>query len=175
MKLCTSIYFIYFAILSKHFIIAEEDPWTEETALILATKLRYLWKHAIEIFKDFDLKSNPEATSFDYVYDPKAILSTIDCNDCEDLVDGEKRQKDLSFTERKTLRLIFHDCMPYEDGSGGCDGCLNLDENEKGNLGLQHSVAVLVRLRTPASQQRVRALKIAEFYFFFQILLGKAL
>ena len=23
------------------------------------------------------------------------------------------------------LRLTFHDCMRYEDGSGGCDGCLN--------------------------------------------------
>ena len=23
------------------------------------------------------------------------------------------------------LRLVFHDCMRYTDGSGGCDGCLN--------------------------------------------------
>ena len=28
-------------------------------------------------------------------------------------------------TESKLLRLIFHDCIPYADGSGGCDGCLN--------------------------------------------------
>ena len=28
-------------------------------------------------------------------------------------------------TENKVLRLVFHDCIPYEDGTGGCDGCLN--------------------------------------------------
>merc|ERR550539_81392 len=25
----------------------------------------------------------------------------------------------------KFLRLAFHDCLKYTDGSGGCDGCLN--------------------------------------------------
>ena len=25
----------------------------------------------------------------------------------------------------KVLRLSFHDCIRYEDGTGGCDGCLN--------------------------------------------------
>ena len=25
----------------------------------------------------------------------------------------------------KFLRLAFHDCLKYKDGSGGCDGCLN--------------------------------------------------
>ena len=28
-------------------------------------------------------------------------------------------------TENVLLRLAFHDCIPYEDGTGGCDGCLN--------------------------------------------------
>ena len=28
-------------------------------------------------------------------------------------------------TENVVLRLVFHDCMPYTDGTGGCDGCLN--------------------------------------------------
>merc|ERR1719468_814099 len=28
-------------------------------------------------------------------------------------------------TENVLLRLVFHDCMRYADGSGGCDGCLN--------------------------------------------------
>ena len=23
------------------------------------------------------------------------------------------------------MRLVFHDCMMYEDGTGGCDGCIN--------------------------------------------------
>ena len=29
------------------------------------------------------------------------------------------------FDAPKVLRLIFHDCLKYTDGSGGCDGCLN--------------------------------------------------
>ena len=28
-------------------------------------------------------------------------------------------------TENKLIRLVFHDCVPYKDGTGGCDGCLN--------------------------------------------------
>ena len=28
-------------------------------------------------------------------------------------------------TENKMLRLAFHDCVRYTDGTGGCDGCLN--------------------------------------------------
>ena len=27
----------------------------------------------------------------------------------------------------KIVRLAFHDCLKYADGSGGCDGCLNWD------------------------------------------------
>ena len=28
-------------------------------------------------------------------------------------------------TENVLMRLVFHDCIPYADGTGGCDGCLN--------------------------------------------------
>merc|ERR1719232_487759 len=28
-------------------------------------------------------------------------------------------------TENKIMRLVFHDCVKYTDGTGGCDGCLN--------------------------------------------------
>jgi len=28
-------------------------------------------------------------------------------------------------TENVLMRLAFHDCIPYTDGSGGCDGCMN--------------------------------------------------
>ena len=36
-------------------------------------------------------------------------------------------------TEDKIVRLIFHDCIPYFDGSGGCDGCLNWNSMWKNN------------------------------------------
>merc|ERR1719450_1113186 len=29
------------------------------------------------------------------------------------------------YSASKVLRLSFHDCLKYSDGSGGCDGCLN--------------------------------------------------
>ena len=48
------------------------------------------------------------------------------------------------FNEAKTIRLAFHDCMPYEDGTGGCDGCLNFEVKEDEHNVLQHSVAILV-------------------------------
>ena len=30
------------------------------------------------------------------------------------------------------VRLGFHDCMKYKDGTGGCDGCLNWSGMEVG-------------------------------------------
>ena len=69
------------------------------------------------------------------------------------------------FSERKALRLGFHDCLKYKDGSGGCDGCLNwegmVDLNfdksnpygnptslETNNNGLAHTAIVLERIYT---------------------------
>ena len=52
--------------------------------------------------------------------------------------------RDISFQERKAVRLAFHDCVPYKDGTGGCDGCLNFDENFHDNHGLQTTAAMLV-------------------------------
>mmetsp|Transcript_135658 Transcript_135658/g.220755 ORF Transcript_135658/g.220755 Transcript_135658/m.220755 type:complete len:547 (-) Transcript_135658:264-1904(-) len=34
-------------------------------------------------------------------------------------------QHDGGFRPGTVLRLSFHDCIPYQDGTGGCDGCLN--------------------------------------------------
>ena len=30
-----------------------------------------------------------------------------------------------NYNAAKVLRLTFHDCLKYTDGTGGCDGCLN--------------------------------------------------
>lgn len=99
--------------------------------------------NAINTFDDFDT-GNPVAKYSDFVYDPTNRLTTKDCDKCDDWVTGEKRKMDYSFTERKAIRLAFHDCVLYEDGTGGCDGCLNFDENINENMGLQHTAAVLV-------------------------------
>jgi len=76
---------------------------------------------------------------------------------------------DLGFFAAKVLRLSFHDCMRYADGSGGCDGCLSWsgvgyrfpddtetikykfrydDIKETNNNGLEHTVAVLEQVYT---------------------------
>ena len=31
-------------------------------------------------------------------------------------------------TENAIMRLVFHDCVRYTDGTGGCDGCLDWAE-----------------------------------------------
>merc|ERR1712167_418229 len=75
-------------------------------------------------------------------------------------------------TAQKVLRLGFHDCMRYQDGSGGCDGCINwsgmgeryssdnaqLGLFERGgddhNNGLRATVEVLEEMYTNASFPR---------------------
>ena len=34
-------------------------------------------------------------------------------------------RKSVVATENRIMRLVFHDCVRYTDGTGGCDGCLN--------------------------------------------------
>ena len=48
------------------------------------------------------------------------------------------------------MRLAFHDCLPYKDGSKGCDGCLNMevDGDLEDNQGLQFPIAVLEAVYT---------------------------
>ena len=78
---------------------------------------------------------------------------------------------DLSFFPGKLLRLSFHDCLKYKDGSGGCDGCLNWhgvgqrfgpgpldhfsykypDIKETNNNGLEYTVELLETLYTSKS------------------------
>eukprot|EP00091_Calanus_sinicus_P023272 TRINITY_DN7768_c0_g1_i1.p1 TRINITY_DN7768_c0_g1~~TRINITY_DN7768_c0_g1_i1.p1 ORF type:complete len:205 (+),score=43.26 TRINITY_DN7768_c0_g1_i1:296-910(+) len=36
-----------------------------------------------------------------------------------------KLLRSAQITENSVLRLAFHDCLKYKDGTGGCDGCLN--------------------------------------------------
>eukprot|EP00091_Calanus_sinicus_P022191 TRINITY_DN6914_c0_g1_i1.p1 TRINITY_DN6914_c0_g1~~TRINITY_DN6914_c0_g1_i1.p1 ORF type:complete len:367 (-),score=81.80 TRINITY_DN6914_c0_g1_i1:436-1536(-) len=48
----------------------------------------------------------------------------------------------------KALRLAFHDCKLYEDGTGGCDGCLNFHDatNAEENNMLRPTIAILEKL-----------------------------
>ena len=117
-------------------------------------KLFHLWRKDILMtnVQKFDLMihdgpdGNPGYT--DYLYEPDRRLSKVDCNlnemMCRTSWLPNTRLDDISFTPSKAIRLAFHDCQPYIDGTGGCDGCINFEENVVENDVLQHSVAILV-------------------------------
>ena len=107
--------------------------------------------------KQFDLmvhngpNGNPGFT--DYLHEPDRRLSEVDCDlevtQCKSSWLPNVRLDDISFTPSKAIRLAFHDCQPYIDGTGGCDGCINFEENVLENDVLQHSVAILVSFERP--------------------------
>ena len=86
-------------------------------------------------------------------------------------------------TEAKFLRLAFHDCLKYEDGTGGCDGCLewngmgvrfdrdnmgilniSTEETDGHNNGLQPTVQILEKIYTDATfPSMATALDVAPF------------
>ena len=127
-----------------------DEAWNSTVQKIIRLKLRTIWNDPIGTIRKFD----PNHKDFDqeygkYLYDPNQDTTLPDCKDpnealCKKWWGTTRREQDISFNERKMLRLAFHDCSPYENGGGGCDGCLNLDQNLPDNDGLQFSVAVLV-------------------------------
>ena len=123
--------------------------------MIIKQKLRYLWTNPYGLFGQFDL-DRKKAKDSDYAYDPLSHVSSeghceqaTNTDRCTGWTSGDRRRMALDFRERKALRLVFHDCIPYEDENGvvfgGCDGCLNFDENVEDNSGLQYTAAILVR------------------------------
>ena len=125
--------------------------WSSEVIKITQYRLRKFWSFPLQNTKKFDPKNN--AIYPEYVYDPTNITIEPNCDfeadrNCQNWWGNYNRGQDIAFNERKMLRLAFHDCVPYQDGSGGCDGCLNLDDNLEDNNGLQYIVAVLEKMYT---------------------------
>ena len=110
--------------------------WTQDEVLAVKAKLRY----------SFAIRSAMASQA-------NTALGTTDPGD-----------NGGGYTAAKVLRLTFHDCFLYTDGTGGCDGCLNwagvgtlFDEPEQNlypdvkftdNNGLRHSVEVLEAIYT---------------------------
>ena len=135
------------------------DPgkqWGDAEMRAIRWKLRKIWENAVEVTQLFDPSYGNEIQKYkEFLYDPKGDTTINDCkpekqknSNCEAWWGEARRSKDIAFSERKMLRLAFHDCFLYENGTGGCDGCLNLDENVGENDGLQFSVAVLEAIYT---------------------------
>ena len=117
-------------------------PWSLDELLVVRAKL---WR----IFAD------------DQAFD---IYNTMS----ETILPTPKKIDDLGFFAAKLLRLSFHDCVRYVDGSGGCHGCLNWkgvgfrfpkdddikykfiypDIKETNNNGIEYAVALLEELYT---------------------------
>ena len=45
------------------------------------------------------------------------------------MMNGVKKLKKVTSDENKLLRLAFHDCIPYEDGTGGQSCQINVPSN----------------------------------------------
>ena len=123
-------------------------PWTFNELLVVRAKL---WSLMIDGRAQTVYKKIP--------YNERPMADELD----EKWID-----KGLQFFPAKLLRLSFHDCFKYTDGSGGCDGCLNwegmnfrfpsakamkykfvYDDIKKGNNnGLEYTVAMLEMIYT---------------------------
>ena len=84
------------------------QPWTTEETLILKAKLTEVMNRRSWVAKEY-LKIHKEV-GFSSWPEPHSLPNAA-----------------------KMLRLGFHGCLKFSDGSGGCNGCLN-----NHNLGLEH-------------------------------------
>ena len=108
-------------------------PWTEKQALVIRAKLLAVWSNPWPYILDVD-PGTSSATNTKYIYDPNLTTVNPDYSKCEDNTKCDNRWQWrialLTFREPKAVRLAFHDCVGYKDDpKGGCDGCLNFDEN----------------------------------------------
>merc|ERR1719384_1765254 len=123
-------------------------PWTEEEALIVKAKLyAIIGQYQQQVANEY-LSLHPEVGFSKW---------------------PENKSKPSA---PKLLRLGFHQCLKFSDGTGGCNGCLNnhgmglenrhtcVDENEKNpigpnsikttNAGLGHTADILEEMFTNA-------------------------
>ena len=111
--------------------------WEQEWVDKIRGKIEFLWEKP----QNIENKFNAETGEFgNYVYDPNGDTTRVPYEKCVskekcDHIFSDREQK-FQFSPEKVLRLVFHDCIPYkgENGAvfGGCDGCINLDENLQG-------------------------------------------
>jgi len=133
--------------------------WSDTVISVMRKKIDLLFdKPKKYVWGKFSLNSS--ATDYNkYVYDPtgQTLYPPRDrCIDpdpegkCDHIFNSIEDKHQLDFSAEKVLRLAFHDCIPYitEEGviEGGCDGCLNMDQDLKGNMGLQYTIATLEKL-----------------------------
>lgn len=95
--------------------------WTKQEALMVMAKLHHIFKSPAAAKKSI-LKLNG-------AYDCTTGFDDEGPQPCDgkDGHDDGSGDADMP-TAAKMLRLGFHDCVKYEDGSGGCDGCMRFHD-----------------------------------------------
>jgi len=97
-------------------------PWTEDEVLIVMAKIHAMISHQQELRKFFKLEdtfecyaSAPDSTGHDF--------KIVPCDHYESFSGFQGRG--VAPTYPMLLRLGFHGCFRREDGTGGCNGCMN--------------------------------------------------
>ena len=88
---------------------------------VIRLKLRKIWENAVKITQLFDPKyGNADDFYEEYLYDPNGNTTINDCKpqmqnkgNCANWWGEKRRSQDIAFTERKMLRLAFHDCFRH--------------------------------------------------------------
>mmetsp|Transcript_72286 Transcript_72286/g.156956 ORF Transcript_72286/g.156956 Transcript_72286/m.156956 type:complete len:575 (+) Transcript_72286:62-1786(+) len=93
--------------------MASSSAWAEEEVLVVIAKLYWVFSNPVVVGKAYLVNNPAHECRMGESYPP-----TEPCPN-DGIID------DIKPTASKFLRLGFHDCLKYEDGSGGCDGCLS--------------------------------------------------
>jgi len=108
-------------------------PWDPVEIDIVQQKLRYLFRRSV--------RTNKTDIITDEMFPPIVNEVWTAGFEYKRNITHYRRNIVLGFHTRKVIQLAFHDCLKYEDGSGGCDGCLNwtgmddLHEEPPNNMG----------------------------------------
>mmetsp|Transcript_40705 Transcript_40705/g.95624 ORF Transcript_40705/g.95624 Transcript_40705/m.95624 type:complete len:430 (+) Transcript_40705:130-1419(+) len=93
--------------------------WTQKEALQVMGKLHRVFSASKVVYKEWKAK-------YGEVECYNGFEASADAEPCDGLdghVDSEPKDESLP-NAAKFVRLGFHDCVRYKDGSGGCDGCM---------------------------------------------------
>ena len=91
---------IFSFLVPSHVSAQPGAPWTEEEVLIVKAKLYAVFQFSLKVSREY------------YSLHPELGI--------KEWPEGGTRPN-----APKMLRLGFHQCLKFSDGTGGCNGCLN--------------------------------------------------
>eukprot|EP00403_Amphidinium_massartii_P007978 CAMPEP_0178416952 /NCGR_PEP_ID=MMETSP0689_2-20121128/24328_1 /TAXON_ID=160604 /ORGANISM="Amphidinium massartii, Strain CS-259" /LENGTH=646 /DNA_ID=CAMNT_0020038311 /DNA_START=57 /DNA_END=1997 /DNA_ORIENTATION=- len=100
--------------------------WTQEEALQVMGKLHRVFEATKSVYNEWKAKYG-EVECYNGFEESADDADAEPCDGLNGHVDSEPKDESLP-NAAKFVRLGFHDCGRYTDGSGGCDGCLKFDD-----------------------------------------------